>query len=395
VGLFKLGRDVGLLTASWSLAATFSALLVSVAALSGHVLAEDKSLATLPIALQWLGTAAATIPSRLLILRIGWRAGLSIGNGAGILGAVLCAGAFYVHSFALFSVGIFLIGVSIAVSHSYRFAAAEVAAPAHRPRAVSAVLAGGVLAALIGPELAKFGLGVDPAHGYAGPFWMMAVLGLATALLILPMRIPAPPPPVPGAGRFGPALRQPDVLVAIATAIAAYAVMILLMSVTPLAMVHHHHDFADAAFVIQWHVVGMYAPSFFTGHLIRRFGVRSVMLVGLAILAGSIASAYSGAGVGHFWLALSLLGLGWNFCFIGATTLLSDACAPEHRAKVQAVNDFLVFGTAGLSSLSAGMLLHGVGWQALNLVALPVLVLVAALLAARLATVTRSARPAA
>lgn len=365
---------MALLAGCWSLASTGNFVLISVAALSGHLLAADKSLALLPIALQWVGTAGATVPASFLMRRIGRRGGFMVGGMLGLAGSGLAALAIYWGSFPLLCLGLMLVGAYNGFNWYYRFAAAEVAPDAFASRAISLVLAGGVGAALIGPTIAGFSRVAVAGHLYMGAY--LAYFGLCLAILVLLqfVRIPRPAAADLRGGRpMRELLRLPAYRVAVLAAVVAYAVMVLLMAVTPLAMRLHDHSFADSTFVIQWHALGMYAPAFFTGHLVRRFGTLAIMGAGGLAMAGAVAAALAGTGIENFWTALALLGLGWNFLFVAATTLLNETVTVAERAKAQAMNEFAVFATVALCTFLAGPLLHEYGWSAVNLAALPLI----------------------
>ncbi len=380
-GRYKL--QVGLLSVCWALATTGNVLLVSVSSLVGDQLADDKSLATLPAALMWIGTAAATVPASFLMRAVGRRLGFVIGALIGTTGATIAALAVYNQSFFALNVGIALIGAYNSFNYYYRFAAAETAPEAFRSRAISLVLAGGIVAAFAGPTLAVWARGLFAPILFMGPFAVIAGLALTIAVLASFTRIPRPHPKTLRAGGRPLAViaRQPDFIVAVTGGVVAYGIMILLMTVTPLAMVACDHGFDDAAFVIQWHVLGMFAPSFVTGRLIRRFGTLTIMAWGAVALLACVAVALSGTAVANFWIALTLLGVGWNFLYIGATTLLTETHNAAECAKTQGLNEFLVFGVAGVGSFASGSLHYFFGWSLLNLVALvPVIGVLGAIL---------------
>jgi MFS family permease len=373
-------RNVVVLAVCQGLMMIGATTMVAEAALVGHLLAPDRTLATLPLALMQLGVMATTIPASLFMGRFGRRAGFSLGALAGFVGAMLCAGGIVTASFALFCLGAFVTGVYTGFGTYYRFAAADGAGEAWRSRAISYVLTGGVLAAVLGPELATATADLLAPHLFAGSFvalgiTTLAALGLLQLLEIPPLRLGRDAAP---ARPLAEIARQPTFVVAAASAMIAYGTMNLLMTVTPLAMVACGHDFHDAARVIQWHALGMFVPSFFTGDLIRRVCALRVMAAGAALLAACVAVALSGLGFWHFWVALVLLGVGWNFLFVGATTLVTETYRPSERAKVQALNDFLVFGTVATTAFVSGAL-HAVGgWAPVNLVTLPAIAAAAA-----------------
>jgi MFS family permease len=343
------------------------------------LLVSDKALATLPISLQMTGAMLATIPASLLMARIGRRLGFTLGAMIGAIGASIATAAIFAGSFALFCLGTTLAGCYQGFAIFYRFAAADTADAVFRPKAVSLVMAGGVIAALFGPEMAKWSRGLFDPIVFAGCYVVIVALCLATVALLQFVRIPRPAAvSLTGGQPLRQIIRRPAFLTAAASAMIAYAVMNFVMTATPLAVIGCGLPFEDAALVIQWHVLGMYAPSFFTGHLIARFGHARVMLTGVALLAAALATNLAGVSLAHFWLGLVLLGLGWNFLFVGATALLTTAHTAEERAKVQAANDFMVFGMVSIGSFSSGAVIGHFGWTWVNLVPLP-LVLVGAL----------------
>lgn len=370
-------RTVRLLSACFALSTTSNVILMSVSALVGYELAVDKSLATLPAALMWVGTAAATVPASFLMRRIGRRLGFMCGALIGVAGAALGYWAVWSHDFALFCLAVAVIGAFNGFNFYFRFAGAEIASEDYRGRAIALVMAGGVVAAIIGPEISMAANGWFPATAYLGPFVAIAGIAMAVFALASVVRIPKPTPVQLQGGRpLGEIVRQPVFVVAALSGVAAYGVMILLMTVTPLDMVMRAHSFDDAAFVIQWHVLAMFAPSFFSGHLIRRFGALTVITWGAVTMLACIGIAVLGVSVFHFWLSLILLGLGWNFLFVGATTLLTETYTTAERAKTQALNEFMVFGCAAVGSYLSGSLHYYLGWEALNLAALPPLLAV-------------------
>jgi MFS family permease len=383
-------RNVALLAVAQTLVQSASVLAMTLGALIGGHLAPDRSLATLPIAAIVIGTAATTIPAAMLMRRIGRRAGFLIGAAIGTASALLTAFAIYRSDFGAFVAGYALLGVYQGFTNYYRFAAGEAAAPDFRPRAISWVIAGGVVAAVLGPQLAYVPRDWFAPHTFLGSYLAQAVLGMLALAALVQLRMPAPRAvAIPHARRSRRALLgQPVFLVAMGGAAVSYAVMLLVMTATPVAMIGCGHQVGDAVQVIQWHVLGMFAPSFFTGGLIARFGAPRVMAAGFVLLLGHVAIALAGTEVLHFGLALVLLGVGWNFSFVGGTALLTTAYREAEQSRAQAINDFVVFGTVAVASVSSGWLYHQFGWQTLNLAALPFLV------AALLATVALIRRPA-
>jgi predicted MFS family arabinose efflux permease len=370
-------RNTLLLAVCQALYLTSASLMAATAPLVGLELAFDKSLATLPIALQHAGIMTVTVPASFFMRRFGRRAGFQVGALLGCVGAAILAVAVTRQDFLLFNLGAFIIGWFNGFAVFYRFAAADAAPAEDRARAISWVLAGGVVAAFAGTELAKYSKDLLAPVTFAGCYVAQIGVLLVSALVVSFVDIPR----LTAAERKDKGrpltviLRQPDCLVAITMAVVSYAIMALLMAATPIAMRADQFDFADAATVIQWHLIGMYAPSFFSGHLIRRYGVNNVMMAGILLNMACAALGYSGHGFGHYWGALLLVGIGWNFMFVAATTMLTGTHAPAERAKVQGFNDFLIYATVATAALSSGGLLHLIGWQAVNLGMLPPLIL--------------------
>jgi len=367
-------RNVLILAAGQALFQTASVLIMTVGGLAGLIVAADKSLATLPIAAVMVGAMLGTVPASLLMGRIGRRAGFVLGALMGAVGGGLGALGMIRGSLLLLCAGTFLVGIYQAFAQYYRFAAAEAASASFKSQAISLVLAGGVVAAIAGPQLGVLAKDTAGAE-FAGSFLAIVALSLSASALLAFIRMPpAPPASVDSDARpLSAIVRQPKFLVALGGAAIGFGVMILAMTATPLAMVAHHHAASDAAFVIQWHVLGMFVPSFFTGFLIARFGVLTMMLAGVAALAGHVVIALSGLALLHFLSALVLLGVGWNFLYVGGTTLLTETYRPSEKAKVQALNDFSIFGVVVVASFTSGWLMHGIGWMGVNLAALPFL----------------------
>lgn len=366
-------RTVLLLALCQALAMTGANIVITTGSIVGSMLAPDKALSTLPIAVQMTGTMAATIPAALLMARIGRRPGFWIGAALGAIGAAIAAVAVFRADFALFCVGTFLLGMYNGVAQQYRFAASEIADEAFRSKAISLVLAGGVVSAVFGPETAKWSSELFAPYLFAGCYVVIVGLCFAAAVLLCFVHLPKPPPPV--LRRQGRPLAeiasQPTFIAAAIAGMVGYGVMSLVMTATPIAMLDCGHAFTDAAFVIQWHALGMYAPSFVTGHLIARFGLNRILLAGAALLLLCSAINLAGIATANFWAANLVLGIGWNFLFIGATSLLTRAYRPEERGKVQALNDFLIFGTVAVSAFASGALLSGVGWAMVQVAMIP------------------------
>lgn len=368
-------RNALVLALCQAMAMTSITMMVTVSSLVGQELAVNKALATLPLALQQVGVMLTTFPASLLMHRIGRRGGFTVGALFGIVGGLLQALAVFHFDFWLFCLGNGLVGVASGFSLFYRFAATDTADAAFKSKAISVVMAGGVVAALLGPELAKWSHDWFAPVFFSGTFIAIAALQGLAGLLVQFVRIPKPTlEERRNSGR--PLLEivcQPVFLVAVTGSMIGYGVMSLVMTATPLAMVECGFNFSDSAFVIQWHVLGMFVPSFFTGYLIVRFGVLKIMLAGAVLFAFCVAINLSGIAIWQFWAGLILLGVGWNFLYIGGSSLLTEAYLPEERAKTQATNDFLVFGMVTIASFSSGALHHSFGWQAVNMgVILPV-----------------------
>lgn len=387
-------RQVLLLATAQALFQTASVMVMAVGGLAGALVTGDPRLATAPIAAMFLGTAVSTVPASLWMARVGRRPGFVVGAALGVLAGIVAALGLWLGSLVVLSIGTFLVGAYQAFAQFYRFAAGEVADDAFRPRSISFVLAGGIVAALLGPALGRLG-GPLLSPTYVGSFLLLALVSLVAALLLTRLQMPATLPAQAGAAAraLGQIVRQPTYLVALFAAATGYGVMILAMTATPIAMVQHHHPLADTATVIQLHVLGMFLPSFFTGSLIARFGVLRVMLSGVALLSGHVLATLTGTGFQSFAAALILLGVGWNFLYVGGTTLLTTTYTAAERGRAQATNDLSIFAVGLLSSLSAGALLDAAGWQMTNLLLLPWLA-AAALALLGLAWMRRQSAPA-
>ncbi len=376
-------KNVILLSFCQALGMSCSALVITVIALVGNTLAPDKSLITLPLALQFVSMMASAAPASFFMRRFGRRAGFSLGALLGCVAGLLGMQAILIASFGLFCLSSILFGIFACSVQYYRFAAADTASEAFKSRAISLVLAGGLLAAVLGPELAKWSRDLFAPVLFAGAY--LCIAGLAVLSLLVVQFIDIPRPSVAERRSSGRPLaqvaRQPAFVVAVLCAVVGYGSMNLVMAATPLAMVACEHSFNAAAFVIQWHIVGMYAPSFFTGHLIHRFGVIPILSLGALAIIGCVAVNLSGDEVLKFWSALVLLGIGWNFMFVGGSTLLTQCYRPEERAKAQALNEFMVFATVSCTALLSGALFNAFGWEVVNLVVLlPVTVALGAVL---------------
>ncbi|WP_309626299.1 MFS transporter [Methylibium sp.] len=371
-----IGRRNVLLLA-FSQAATLSAIVMSMtlAAILGGNLAPDKGWATLPIAAMVVGTAIVSLPAALLMRRHGRRAGFQIGAALGISGSLLSALALHRGSFVIFVIGHLLLGGYQGFGNYYRFAAVEATGAAHASQAISWVVAGGVVAAFVGPQLGQWGRDWFAQDVFAGSYVAQGALGVVALALLSQVHLPAVAVAAEGVARpMREILKQPALRASILGVAVGYAVMIMVMTATPLAILGCGLPGSSVTSVIQWHVVGMFAPSFFTGTLVKRFGAPRIMQIGFVLLLGHVGIALLGTEVLHFLSALILLGVGWNFAFIGGTALLTQSYRPAEQLKVQAVNEFAVFGLVALASLSAGWLYDRFGWIALNLAVAPLLI---------------------
>ena len=371
-----------------ALLTTGNILLVAVSALIGKQLASHPALVTAPVASQFLGLILATLPAAFLMQKLGRKKVFVIGNVFGIIGALVAIQALLSASLLLFTLGIFLTGIAIGIAQQYRFAALDECRAESHAKAISVVMSGGVLAAFIGPNLAIWSQNWFSQNVYVGAFVGLAVLYVLALLLIvcLPLKSHTLAKQASAEVRsYRELWQQPLFVAAIASGAIGYGVMVFLMTATPLAMHHHDYAFPDIAVVIQWHVLGMFVPSFFTGHLIKKHGLKPIIMLGCALLIISALINLFGQSYVHFFTSLVLLGIGWNFTFIGATQLVSLTYRPQEKGKVQGMNDFLVFTTAAIASLFAGQTVETIGWIWVNLISLP-LIAVAMLLIAKTRT---------
>lgn len=369
-------RNIALLTLSVATVGSNQAIVVAVAALAAITLAPDATLATLPMTSTILGLALSAVPATRIIHGFGRTRGLMLGAGIGIVAGCLAAYAIFLGSFWLFCGALFFLGTSAAFVQQYRFAIADSVPGDLRARAISLVLLGGVATGIVGPQAALLGKDVIPGAEFAGSF-LSAVALSAVGLVVLHFTRLAPvthPRPGEATGRTtGELVRTPTIFVPIATAMISYALMTFVMVAAPLAMVTvWGHSTAEATGAIQWHIVAMFLPSLVTGLVIARIGAPATVAIGLVLIAGCAFVSLSGTSTLHFTAALTLLGVGWNFGFIGSTTMLADAYAPEEAARAQALNEPLVFGAMAVASIGSGVLLQTIGWQAINILAFPI-----------------------
>jgi len=369
---------VALLSIAQGLLLINGVTMIAVSGLVGLTLAGDRQLATLPVTFAVIGTALTTLPAAFFMKHYGRRSGFVVGALLGIASALVCAYAVYTRQFWLLCGGTLLAGMYGAIGQQYRFAAADVADGSWRTRAISLTLAGGILGGVLGPEISKHTRDLlEPS--FMASYLALAVIGLIALLIAANLHVPPLSHQAQHAkGRpMGQIMGQPAYLTALLAAACGYGVMNLLMTATPLAMDICSHPFASVAFILEWHVIGMFAPSFVTGSLIKRFGLGPILLTGAVLMFACIGIAVSGVSLMHFWWALTLLGIGWNFLFVGGTALLTETCRPEERAKAQGANDFIVFTVQGVTSLASGATIGAAGWTTLNLLALPLVALTA------------------
>ena len=376
-------RNARLLALTQALAGANNTVIVSTGAIVGSALAPDPGLATLPISVMVLGMWAGTVPVGVLSRSFGRRFALQTGTLFGVLCGLIACLAVLQGSFPLFIVGALCAGLYAAAHQSYRFAAADTASDSFRPKAVAWVLAGGVLAGVIGPQLVIATKDAWPPTLFAATYLAQAAVAVLAGGVLVFLKIPRPPATTHASGgrSLKEIARMPRFIVAVACGVASYAMMNMVMTSAPLAMVGCGHSVTVATLGLQWHVLGMYAPSFVTGSLILRFGVDRIIVTGLGLIALSAAIGLAGVTVAHFWTALVLLGIGWNFAFVGATSMVTECHRPQERNKVQAFNDFLVFGAMAIGSFCSGQLLAAFGWATVNGVVFPVIVAAVLLLA--------------
>ena len=360
------------LAAAQALTGANSAVIFATGSIVGATLAPDISFATVPISMYVVGLAAGTLPTGAISRRYGRRVAFIIGTGCGVATGLLGAFAILHGSFALFCCATFLGGLYGAVSQSYRFAAADGASAEFRPKAVSWVMAGGVFAGVLGPQLVQWTMDIWSPYLFAFSFVVQAMVALVAMAVLAGIDAPRPAPSDLHGGRpLLTIVRQPRFIAAALCGAIAYPMMNLVMTSAPLAMKMCGLSVSDSNFGIQWHIVAMYGPSFITGSLIARFGAQRMVALGLVLEASAATIGLSGITAMHFWATLMVLGVGWNFSFVGASALVLETHRPRERNKVQAFNDFLVFGMMAVGSFSSGQLLANYGWSAVNLVVYP------------------------
>ncbi len=378
----KARRNALILAASQAIFGATSTALVVTSGLIGSTLAPSVAWATLPMALSIVGTALTTFPISLMMRRVGRRTGFVLCALAGAAGAFIGAYAIFVRSFELFLLGCLVSGIYQASASYYRFAAADTASPAFRPKAISWVMTGGIVAALVGTFMVMATTNLFAPVTFAGTWVAMAVVALVGAAILLFIDIPLTQKHDAPSGRpLGVIARQPRYIVAAMTAMLAFGIMVLVMTATPVAMLGCGFSVKDSSWVIQWHALAMFVPSFFTGSLITRFGAEKISAIGMLLLVGAAVSGLMGIHFENFAIGLILLGLGWNFGYIGGTTMLTETYEPEEKNKAQGLNDFLVFTTTAVTSLMAGKLLAWFGWEGVNFAVFPMVVLALVMIA--------------
>jgi MFS family permease len=375
-------RNATILAVAQALAGGNNAVLISTGAIVGAMLAPDRGLATVPVTVYVLGMWMGTLPTGWIARNYGRSASFYVGTGFGVLTGLTACAAVLTASFLTFCIAALFSGFYASVHQSYRFAAADTATDRFRPKAISWVMVGGIFAGIIGPQLVIGTKDLWQPYLFAGTFLAQAAMAVLSAGVLMLVKIPKPPPrTATNQGRpLSEIARQPRFITAVACGVGSYSMMNMVMTSAPLAMVECNHSVAEATFGIQWHIMGMFVPSLFTGSLILRFGVERMMGLGLGLIVLSAIISISGVSLWHFWIGLCLLGVGWNFAFVGATTMVTQCHRPDERNKVQAFNDFLVFGSMAIGSFASGKVLASFGWTAVNNIVFPVILTAAALL---------------
>ena len=377
-------RNLSLLVAAQALGGASPPIIISLGGLVGQQLSSNPTATTLPVSIYQLGLALSTLPAAWLMQRLGRRWAYVLGAVLGVVSGIIAAQGIAQSDFVTFCIGTALAGFYAACVQSYRFAAADaVGAPHLQAKAISRIMVGGLIAAIIGPQVVIWTRDALPATPFAGSFYSQAALAALALPILLLLRLPAPQKQaIAGTARPLKAIAAtPQFIEAAAAGVVSYGLMAFLMTAAPMAMVGCGHSVGEAALGIQWHVLAMFGPSFFTWRLIGRFGQRKITALGLVMIAASGLLALMGEGLSEFWGSLILLGVGWNFGFIGATAMLTACYTPAERTKVQALNDFLVFGTVAIASFGSGQLLHSVGWSGINIGMQPLVVIVLAIMA--------------
>jgi MFS family permease len=369
-------RNIGLLAVAQAVVGSNQAVFGVVASLTALTMVQDTSLSTLPVAFMTVGTALATGPSAYLIYRLGRRGGFMLGAALAVPAALLAAFAAWLGSFWLLCATLAVLGATSAFANQYRFAAADSVPADLKSRAISWVMAGGVVSGFVGPNMYVLTKDLIQGGSYVGTYVAMAVMALIAVGILSRTRL-APVVRRAVGGRAGRSFRELlstfEVVVPMIGGAASFGLMVMVMVAAPIAMVTVcGHTTVDAAYAIQWHIVSMFAPSFFTGSIIHRIGAHLTASIGLLLIIAAAAVNLTGTEVYHFVLSLILLGVGWNFGFIASTALLSTAYRPEEASKVQGLNEQVVFGVMALASILSGVLLNAIGWQSINVLVIPI-----------------------
>jgi len=370
-------RNLTILTFAQILGASSPPIIISFGGLVGRELIDNESLATLPVSIYQLGVAASVLPAAFLMRAWGRRNAYLLGATFGFLSGLIAATGIIIGSFWVFCLGTMLAGFYGAYVQSYRFAATDDSAPEKRSQAISIIMIGGLVAAVLGPELAKRLLNSWPGIPYAGSFLSQTALALLAlpvlAFLYAPRRqIPQKKQVIIKRRKLIEIFRLKNYLLGVAVGAVSYGLMSFLMTASPMAMHDHHHETGDAIFGIQMHILAMFGPSFYTGTLIKRYGSGMIAAVGLMLIMLAAAADLSGLQLSHFYSGLILLGVGWNFGFIGSTAMIAEHCSSEDREQIQGINDFIIFGVVALSSFFSGALLSSLGWFTINILVFPI-----------------------
>ncbi len=371
-------RAAFILAAAQAIIGSVPAIAISMGALAGvYLLGEDKSLATAPVSAFNIGVAVGALPAAWLARKIGQKQSFMTGSLVTSLGGAIAALALFQGSFWLFAAALLLLGTGGSFAQQYRFAAADNSPSSFKPQAISWVLGGGIVSAVLGAQAVIFTKDTFLPVQFAGAYMVIILFGFAGFAILTQLKLKTVIPQAVGViqdtGRpLREIISQPRFIVALLCSVGSYALMSLVMTGAPLAMVGCGFSVNEATLGIQWHVLAMFGPSFFTGKLIARFGRERIVATGLTILIGCAAVALSGIHLWNFWLSLVLLGLGWNFGFIGATTMVTDCYRPEEKNKVQGFHDSVLFGSVACASLLSGKIFLVWGWNALNYMILPV-----------------------
>lgn len=377
-------RNAFVLALATALAGANTTVMFATGAIVGAQLAPVRSLATLPISIYVVGLAAATLPVGMLIQRFGRRAAYQMATASGVLTGLFGYLGVTMGSFPVFCLATFSAGFYASAAQSYRFAAADTATDAFRPKAISWVMTGGIIAGVVGPQLVVWTKDALPPVLFAGTYLAQAAVAMMAGVILSFIDIPKPKPVAAASRRpVSVYFRDRAFVTAVTCGAATYMLMNFVMTAAPLAMIGCDHTVADAAYGIQWHVIAMYGPSFFTGSFISRFGAPRVVAAGLLITAMSAVVALMGTTLVHFYGALVLLGLGWNFGYIGASAMVAATARPDERTRVQSINDFCVFGVMAVGSFSSGQVVTTYGWDMVNIIVFPIVALAAGALLLR------------